>query len=129
MSNNPAEIFPKALQYYMSARDKKQQDLIQDLHLSSATVSQWVNGKAFPRMDRVEMLAEYFGITTTELLSNPYDKPKPSTNPVIIAKLLEKSPDLYEMFTVALNLPEKDINLLKEFTMRLAQLHENQGTT
>lgn len=125
MSNDPTTNFPKALKYYMSANDKKQQDLIQDLKLSSATVSQWVNGKAFPRMDRIEMLATYFNITTTDLLTDPYAKPKPSANPHIIAKLLESSPFLYELFTVTLDLQKEDIYVLKAVAERLKHLQES----
>ena len=122
MSKEPVTNFPKALKYYMGANHKKQQDLIQDLKISSATISQWVNGKAFPRMDRIEMLANYFNITVNELLSDPYDKPKSSANPVIMAKLLESSPALYELFTSALDLQEDDVKLLKTIADRLLQL-------
>ena len=85
-----------------------------------------INGKSFPRMDRVEILASYFNITATDLLSNPYDKPKPSANPLIMAKLLESSASLYELFTLALSLQEDDINVLKIVAKRLLQLQENQ---
>lgn len=125
MPNDPITIFPKALKYYMSANGKKQQDLIIDLKLSSATVSQWVNGKSFPRMDRLEMLASYFNVTTTDLLTDPYNKPKESANPLIMAKLIESSASLYELFTLALDLHEEDINLLSSTAKRLLQLQNH----
>ena len=125
MSTDPTVNFPKALKYYMGANGKKQQDLIDDLKISSATVSQWVNGKAFPRMDRIELLATYFNITVTDLLTDPYDKPKLSANPLMMAKLLESTPSLYELFNVVLTLQEDDINLLKSVATRLSQLQEN----
>jgi transcriptional regulator with XRE-family HTH domain len=122
MPTDTSANFPKALKYYMSANGKKQQDLIAELKLSSATVSQWVNGKAFPRMDRVEMLANYFGISTAELFIDPYAKPKPLANPVMMAKLLESSQPLYELFTVTINLQEKDLHILKTVAERLIEL-------
>ena len=125
MSSDPTKNFPKALRYYMGANGKKQQDLIQDLKISSATISQWVNGKAFPRMDRIEILATYFNITVNELLTDPYDKPKTSANPIMIAKLLENSPSLYELFNLTLNLPDEDINLLINVATRLNRSSEN----
>jgi len=126
---SPDTNFPKALRYYMSANGKKQQDLIADLKLSSATVSQWVNGKAFPRMDRVEMLANYFGISTTELFSDPYAKPKPSANPVMMAKILETSPPLYDLFSIAISLQEEDLVLLKAVAERLITLEKQFDPT
>lgn len=126
MVNDPTVNFPKALKYYMGASDKKQQDLIHDLNLSSATVSQWVNGKAFPRMDRLEILATYFNVTVTDLLSDPYNRPKPSTNPLMVAKLLEGSPSLLDLFNVILALHEEDIYTLKIVAERLANLQDKQ---
>jgi transcriptional regulator with XRE-family HTH domain len=126
MASDPKTAFPRALQYYMSINGKKQQDLIKDLNISSATLSQWVNGKMFPRMDKVEMLATYFRITTTDLLTDPYDKPKTSSDPLMIAKLLESSPPLYELFRLTLNLQEDDIILLKGVAERLLQLQRKE---
>lgn len=49
--------FAKALTYYLAVKGKTQQDLINDLHYSSSTVSQWCTGKNTPRMDRIEAVA------------------------------------------------------------------------
>lgn len=126
MSTDPRENFPKALQYYMSLNGKRQQDLIKDLGISSATLSQWVNGKMFPRMDKVEKLAEYFRITSTELLTDPYQK-KPSTpDPLIVAKLLESNPSLSELLSTLVRLEEVDLAVLKGIAERFLQL-ENKG--
>lgn len=122
MASDPKTAFPRALQYYMSLNGKKQQDLIKDLGISSATLSQWVNGKMFPRMDKVEMLAKYFRITTTDLLTDPHDRAKASTDPLMVAKLLESSPPLYELFRLTLDLQEADIILLKGVVERLLYL-------
>lgn len=126
MANDPVINFPKALKYYMGLNNKKQQDLIQDLKLSSATVSQWVNGKAFPRMDRLEVLATYFNIDVNDLLTDPYNKSLLPANPLMMAKLIESSPSLFELFNLTLNLPDEDINLLISVTTRLQQLHETK---
>lgn len=53
--------FAKALTYYLAVKGKTQQDLINDLHYSSSTVSQWCTGKNTPRMDRIEAVATYLG--------------------------------------------------------------------
>ena len=60
--------FAKALTYYLAVKGKTQQDLINDLHYSSSTVSQWCTGKNTPRMDRIEAVATYLGIDATDLL-------------------------------------------------------------
>lgn len=64
------KIFSKNLKYYMNLNNKNQMDLINDLSLSSSTVSNWCTGLKLPRMDKVQMLADYFGILKSDLLEN-----------------------------------------------------------
>ena len=122
MSEDPRENFPKALQYYMSINGKRQQDLIKDLGISSATLSQWVNGKMFPRMDKVELLANYFRITSTDLLTDPFQKKQTTSDPLIVAKLLESNPALSELLRLLVRLEEADLALLKGIAERILQL-------
>lgn len=122
MSEDPRENFPKALQYYMSLNGKRQQDLIKDLGISSATLSQWVNGKMFPRMDKVELLANYFRITSTDLLTDPFQKKQATSDPLIVAKLLESNPSLSELLRILVRLEEVDLALLKGIAERILQL-------
>lgn len=62
------KIFSENLRYYMSINDKSQIDLINDLKLNRSAVSTWCNGTRLPRMDKVDLLAKYFGITQSDLL-------------------------------------------------------------
>ena len=126
VSADPREAFPKALQYYMNLNGKRQQDLIKDLGISSATLSQWVNGKMFPRMDKVEKLAEYFRITTTDLLTDPYQKKQSTSDPLIVAKLLESSPLLSDLLSLLIRLEEADLAAIKGIAERFLQL-QNRG--
>lgn len=118
------KTFAKALTYYLNIKGKTQQDLINDLHYSSSTVSQWCTGKNIPRMDRIEAVATYLGIDKTDLLRDPviFSKENFSTDPALISKLLESKPSLYELFRLSLNLQEADITLLKGVIERLLQL-------
>lgn len=70
MSEEYRKIFVQKLNYYMSINNKTQMDLMKDLNLSSATVSSWCTGKKLPRMDKVQKLADYFGITKSDLIEN-----------------------------------------------------------
>ena len=53
------QIFSQNLRYYMSINNKEQIDLINDLGFNKSAVSTWCNGTRLPRMDKVNMLAEY----------------------------------------------------------------------
>lgn len=61
-------IFSKNLNRYMRENNKSRRDVCKDLGLSYYTFSDWVNGKKYPRMDKVEMLADYFGILKSDLI-------------------------------------------------------------
>ncbi|MCI9247458.1 MAG: helix-turn-helix transcriptional regulator [Clostridia bacterium] len=62
------EIFAQNLQYWLKQRNKTQMDLMNDLNLSSSTVSDWCNAKKYPRMGTVQMLADYLGVLKSDLV-------------------------------------------------------------
>ena len=63
-------VFAKNLKYYMSANGKNQTDLMRDLGFSSSTVSNWCTGQKLPRMDKVQLLADYFHVSRADLLED-----------------------------------------------------------
>ena len=122
-----SRTFAKALNYYLNRNGKTQQDLINDLHYSSSTVSQWCNGKNVPRMDRIKDVATYLGIDKADLLRDPevFSKEKFTADPELIAELLNRKPALYDLFKLSIALSEKDIKLLTKLFIRINEL---QGT-
>ena len=67
-------VFAKNLKRLMDDRDISRKDIANILGISYFTVSDWVNGKKYPRMDKVELLANYFGILKSDLIEEPVDK-------------------------------------------------------
>lgn len=62
-------LFSINLKRIMLENGKTQSDIVKDLSFRQATVSDWLNGKKYPRMDKIEMLAQYFRISIDELIS------------------------------------------------------------
>ncbi len=62
------EVFAKNLKKYMELNRKSRREMCAALGYSYFTFSDWVNGKKMPRMDKVEQLANYFGILKSDLL-------------------------------------------------------------
>ena len=48
------EIFLKNLKYYMVKNNVTQKDICNMLHLSKSVVSDWCNGKVFPRPENLD---------------------------------------------------------------------------
>ena len=61
-------IFATNLKRYMALNEKSRKDISEALGISYYTVTDWVKGKKYPRMDKVEMLADYFGILKSDLI-------------------------------------------------------------
>ena len=61
-------IFAENLQKYMEENNVSRKDLSEALKISYYTVTSWVNGSKYPRMDKVEMIANYFGIQKSDLI-------------------------------------------------------------
>ena len=70
-------VFASNLKRYMEVKGKSRNDISEALGISYFTVSDWVNGKKYPRMDKVEMLANYFGIQKSDLIEKKVGKTSP----------------------------------------------------
>ena len=71
LKNQIIADFSTALEYYMRRDGVKQQDLIDDLNLSSATISAWATGKRMPRPAAMKMLADYFHVSEEDMRRLP----------------------------------------------------------
>ena len=62
MPENIREIFAKNLRYFMEKNNINQADICRELDVSSATMSDWCNGKKYPRPDAIGRIADMLGI-------------------------------------------------------------------
>jgi len=91
-------IFAFNLKRYMELQRRSRNDISEALGISYYTVSDWVNGKKYPRMDKVEMLANYFGIQKSDLIEvkkpkNPPEEPKLSEGEQMLLDLFRRVPE------------------------------------
>lgn len=61
-------IFSNNLKKWMDNRIVTQQQLADAIGVGQSTVSAWCKGEKMPRMGKIEMLADYFGINKSDLL-------------------------------------------------------------
>ena len=62
------EIFAKNLNYYMNTNKKTRSDVCRDLDIPYSTFTDWCNANIYPRIDKIEMLANYFDIKKSYLV-------------------------------------------------------------
>ena len=66
-------IFSRNLKKLMDEKGVSRRDIATVLNISYFTVSDWVNAKKYPRMDKVEILANYFGVLKSDLIEEHND--------------------------------------------------------
>ena len=106
------EVFSKNLQKYMALNGKSRKEVCQALGYSYFTFSDWINGKKMPRMDKVEQLANYFGIKKSDLIEETkkeqpveYDR-LPENRKEFIYKVAQMSDAEFDRLTQILSLVE-----------------------
>lgn len=62
------ETFAKNLRKYMEQSGKNQKELAVVAGVSAPTFNEWINGKKYPRIDKIQKLADYFGILKSDLI-------------------------------------------------------------
>ena len=77
------EIFSKNLQYYMRINNKDRNEVARDLNIPYSTLADWYNGNKYPRIDKIQLLADYFNIKKSDLVENRNNILKKSRIPVL----------------------------------------------
>ena len=86
------EIMARNIKYYMDLHGKTRNEICEALGVKYTTFSDWVRGNAYPRIDKIEMLANYFGIEKSDLVEDKNKKSKLSEkDEKDIAKRLESA--------------------------------------
>ena len=64
-------ILAKNIRHYMEQNNKTRNEMCEALGVKYTTFTDWVNAKTYPRIDRIEQMAAYFGIEASALLEDP----------------------------------------------------------
>ena len=71
------EIFSRNLRTLMQRSGKDRNQVCEDLGFKYTTFTDWYNGNKYPRIDKIELLANYFGVLKSDLIE---DKPSLPSN-------------------------------------------------
>ena len=63
-------VFSKNLRELMERNGKDRKQVCADLGFKYTTFSDWYNGNKYPRIDKIEMLADYFGVLKSDLIED-----------------------------------------------------------
>ena len=94
------KVFADNLRHYIAKTGILQKDVAKVAGVSQGTITDWLSCRSYPRMDKIQILAEYFDIQMSDLveersLDNQYYLQKEAK---MIAKDMETNPDILVMF-------------------------------
>lgn len=70
-SSEGKEIMGRNIKRFIKQREITAARLAEIVGVSTATISDWSNAKTYPRIDKIEAMAEYFGISKSDLVEDP----------------------------------------------------------
>ena len=121
------EIMAKNIQYYMDKYDKTRQEMCDALGVKYTTFTDWVKGNSYPRIDKIELMANYFGISKADLVEDHNDM-STSEKPYYlndetrqIAQEAFENPELRTLFHVARDIPPERLKAHIEFMKSLKE--------
>lgn len=115
MSIGNKEVFAKNLSKYIKRSGKDRKEIASDLNLPYSTITDWVNGNKYPRINNIEKLARYFNVSKSELIEDMVSVKKDNDRIVSIIVKLRTNKDL-------LDVVEKLSSLDKEKLQSLSSL-------
>lgn len=84
------EVFSRNLQYYMGRKGISQKELSEIIGVSAPTINEWIKTKKYPRIDKVEKLANYFGCLKSDLIEEKQKQPAQSELSRIKREFIQK---------------------------------------
>ena len=107
----------KNILYYMDINGKTRQDMCDALGVKYTTFTDWVKGNTYPRIDKIELMANYFGISKADLVEE-HTQENDTTyylneDAREMAQFLFDNPDYKVLFDASRKVKKEDIEKVK----------------
>ena len=86
-------VMAENIQYYMDKKGINSARLAEDLNIKYTTVRNWLQAKNYPRIDKIEMMANYFGIEKSDLVERRDNKTGENMEPIDLSELANTDDD------------------------------------
>ena len=73
MEINTKNQFSKNLAFFMKLKGVDRNTLSKDLNIKYTTICEWLKGNTMPRADKMDLVAKYFNIDSSDLVKKPDD--------------------------------------------------------
>jgi transcriptional regulator with XRE-family HTH domain len=77
------KTFSKNLTYYIERSGKMQTEIADAIGVSKSTLTEWTKARKYPRIDKIELLANYFSIQKSDLIEEKLSDETKKDNDVL----------------------------------------------
>ena len=105
----------------MEASGKSQKEMAEIAGVSAPTFNEWIKAKKYPRIDKIQKLADYFGIKKSDLIEEKITEEFQSKNDIAtdIVKRLNSDKEFCELVKIIHSLDSKQITSVKHMLSSL----------
>ena len=111
------ETMSKNLKFYIDKSGKSQKEIADIIGVSTSTFNEWVKGKNYPRIDKIEKLANYFGILKSDLIEEKSEdhKEMQKNNGIIVNAVnrMRQDPEFLSVVNTLGELDAEQFNAVK----------------
>lgn len=97
MAPENKDVFARNLKMYIAKCGKDRTEVAEDLGLAYSTLTDWINGKKYPRINNIEKLAVYFKVSKSDLIEDFEEKRKDNDALATIIVKLRMNKELLEV--------------------------------
>ena len=117
------ETLAKNLSYYLEKTGISQKELAEVVGVAASTLNDWIKAKKYPRIDKIEIMANYFRILKSDLIEEKSEEhremqEKNSTMTEIIVRM-RTDEDFLSLVETLNNLDAEKISSVKQMLVAL----------
>lgn len=107
------DVLSKNLKKYIAKSGKDRSEVCKELGLSYSTLTDWVNGKKYPRINNIEKLADYFNVSKSDLIEDFEEIKKDNDRLTSIIVKLRTNKELLDVVERLVSLDKVKLESLK----------------
>ena len=117
----PKEKFSENLKYYLQLRGVMQKELANYVGVSAGTIVDWKSGRSYPRMDKIQKIAEYLRCEPSDLIEDRSFLNNSYTQSVAwrVYQEIINEPQLVEMFQKIIKMSDESKVIISTLTDKL----------
>lgn len=109
-------IMAENIQRLMDSKGVDRNQICADLGFKYTTFTDWVKGNTYPRIDKIEMMAKYFGVNKSDLVEKHVESGYYTNKEVAeYAEMLRTRPNARLLFSAAKDISKEDMEKAVEY--------------